>query len=71
MVFAICRYHLRDPEAAEDATQETFLSAHRSLLGGTEPRDPAAISVVSGKPARAVRGCRAASRDAKLSPCDA
>ena len=42
MVFAICRYHLRDTVSAEDATQETFLSAHRSLLGGTEPRDPAA-----------------------------
>src|SRR5918994_1327675 len=42
MVLAVCRYHLRDPQAAEDAAQETFLSAHRSLLGGTEPRDPAA-----------------------------
>jgi RNA polymerase sigma factor (sigma-70 family) len=42
MVLAICRCHLRDPQAAEDAAQETFLSAHRSLLGGTEPRDPAA-----------------------------
>jgi RNA polymerase sigma factor (sigma-70 family) len=42
MVLAICRCHLRDPQAAEDAAQETFLSAHRSLLGGTQPRDPAA-----------------------------
>ena len=42
MVLAICRYLLRDPQAAEDAAQETFLSAHRSLLGGTEPRDPPA-----------------------------
>jgi RNA polymerase sigma factor (sigma-70 family) len=42
MVLAICRYHLRDHQAAEDAAQETFLSAHRSLLGGTRPRDPAA-----------------------------
>jgi RNA polymerase sigma factor (sigma-70 family) len=42
MVLAICRCILRDPQAAEDAAQETFLSAHRSLLGGTRPRDPAA-----------------------------
>src|SRR5918992_957882 len=42
MVLGICRYLLRDPQAAEDAAQETFLSAHRSLLGGTRPRDPAA-----------------------------
>jgi RNA polymerase sigma factor (sigma-70 family) len=42
MVLAVCRYNLRDSQAAEDAAQETFLSAHRSLLGGTEPRDPAA-----------------------------
>lgn len=42
MVLAICRYHLRDPQAAEDAAQEVFLSAHRSLLGGTRPRDAAA-----------------------------
>jgi RNA polymerase sigma factor (sigma-70 family) len=42
MVLAICRYQTRDPHSAEDAAQETFLSAHRSLLGGTRPRDPAA-----------------------------
>jgi RNA polymerase sigma factor (sigma-70 family) len=42
MVLGICRYLLRDPQAAEDAAQETFLSAHRSLLRGTRPRDPAA-----------------------------
>jgi RNA polymerase sigma factor (sigma-70 family) len=42
MVLAICRYHLRDPQAAEDAAQEVFLGAHRSLLGGTRPRDAAA-----------------------------
>jgi DNA-directed RNA polymerase specialized sigma24 family protein len=27
MVLAICRHLLRDPQAAEDAAQETFLSA--------------------------------------------
>ena len=42
MVLAVCRSRLRDPQAAEDAAQETFLNAHRSLLGGTQPRDPAA-----------------------------
>ncbi len=42
MVFAICRLVLRDHDEAEDASQQTFLSAHRSLLGGTEPQDPAA-----------------------------
>jgi RNA polymerase sigma factor (sigma-70 family) len=33
---------LRDRAEAEDATQQTFLSAHRALLNGTEPREPAA-----------------------------
>ena len=33
---------MRDAQAAEDAAQETFLSAHRSLLGGTRPLDPPA-----------------------------
>ena len=42
MVLGICRLRLRDPHEAEDAAQETFLAAYRSLLGGTEPRDPAA-----------------------------
>jgi RNA polymerase sigma-70 factor, ECF subfamily len=42
MVYGVCRLLLRDREEAEDATQQTFLSAYRSLLGGAEPRDPAA-----------------------------
>jgi RNA polymerase sigma factor (sigma-70 family) len=42
MVLGICRYLLRDPQAAEDAAQETFLSAHKSMLRGTRPRDPEA-----------------------------
>jgi len=33
---------LRDPNDAEDATQQVFLSAYRNLLTGTEVRDPAA-----------------------------
>ena len=33
---------LRDPEEAADAAQQSFLAAHRSLLAGTEPQEPAA-----------------------------
>jgi RNA polymerase sigma-70 factor (ECF subfamily) len=40
-VYTLCRHLLRDPVEAEDAAQQTFLSAHRSILGGTAPRDPA------------------------------
>ena len=42
MVFGVCRALLRDPVEAEDAAQQVFLSAHRSLLNGAEPREPAA-----------------------------
>jgi RNA polymerase sigma-70 factor (ECF subfamily) len=42
MVLGLCRVILREPAEAEDAAQQTFLSAYRSLLGGTEPRQPAA-----------------------------
>lgn len=42
MVYGVCRLLLRDREEAEDATQQTFLSAYRSLLRGTEPDEPAA-----------------------------
>lgn len=42
MVYGVCRLLLRDSVEAEDAAQQAFLSAYRSLLGGTEPRDPAA-----------------------------
>lgn len=42
MVFGICRLMLRDPDEAEDAAQQVFLSAYRSLLAGTEPRNPGA-----------------------------
>jgi RNA polymerase sigma factor (sigma-70 family) len=42
MVYGISRLLLRDPVEAEDAAQQTFLSAYRSLLAGQEPRDPSA-----------------------------
>jgi RNA polymerase sigma-70 factor, ECF subfamily len=40
MVLGLCRYLLRDADEAEDATQQTFLSAYRSLLSGSVPRRP-------------------------------
>ncbi|MBA2462572.1 MAG: sigma-70 family RNA polymerase sigma factor, partial [Actinobacteria bacterium] len=42
LVYGICRMLLRDPNEAEDATQQVFLAAYRNLLEGTEVRDPAA-----------------------------
>jgi RNA polymerase sigma-70 factor (ECF subfamily) len=42
MVYGLCRVLLRDADEAEDAAQQVFLSAHRSMSGGTEPREPAA-----------------------------
>jgi RNA polymerase sigma-70 factor (ECF subfamily) len=42
LVLAICRRLLVDPAEAEDAMQQTFLYAYRSLLAGREPRQPAA-----------------------------
>jgi RNA polymerase sigma factor (sigma-70 family) len=42
MVEGLCRGLLRNAAEAEDAAQQTFLSAYRALIGGTEPREPAA-----------------------------
>jgi len=42
MVYGVCRLLLRDSHEAEDAAQQAFLSAHKSLLGGTHPREPRA-----------------------------
>lgn len=41
MVLGICRGMLRNAHDAEDAAQQTFLSAYTSLGGGTTPREPA------------------------------
>ncbi len=41
MVMGLCRYLLRDGVEADDATQQTFLSAYRSLLSGRTPHNPA------------------------------
>ena len=42
MVYGLCRALLRDPDDADDATQVTFISAYKSLLGGNQVREPAA-----------------------------
>jgi RNA polymerase sigma factor (sigma-70 family) len=53
-VLAICRMTLRDSDEAEDAAQQTFLAVHRSLLGGTVPRNPAAwIAAIARNECRA------------------
>ncbi|MER3408847.1 MAG: hypothetical protein C4306_01805, partial [Thermoleophilia bacterium] len=41
-ILGLCRLLLRDPAEAEDAAQQTFLSALASLRSGTVPRHPAA-----------------------------
>ena len=41
-ILHLCRLILRDPSEAEDAAQQTFLSAYRALLRGTTPREPEA-----------------------------
>jgi RNA polymerase sigma-70 factor (ECF subfamily) len=42
MVYGVCRAMLRDVHEAEDAAQQTFLSAYRALLGGARVRDAGA-----------------------------
>jgi RNA polymerase sigma-70 factor, ECF subfamily len=42
LVAGLCGALLRDRSEAEDAAQQTFLSAHRALLNGSAPTEPAA-----------------------------
>ena len=42
LVLGLCRALLRDAAEGEDAAQQTFLSAHRSLVNGAVPEEPAA-----------------------------
>ena len=63
MVYGVCRVMLRDRDEAEDAAQQTFLSAHRSLLTGTNPRDPAAWLATIAR-----NECRARIRERMAAP---
>jgi len=63
MVYGVCRLLLRDGHEAEDAAQQTFLSAHRSLLGGNLPQEPSAwLSAI------ARNECRSRIRDRMRAP---
>jgi len=62
MVYGLCRVVLRDAEA-EDAAQQSFLSAHRALLAGVSPRDEVAWLATIAR-----NECRARLRARKQDP---
>ena len=54
MVVGLCRFLLRDRVEAEDAAQQVFVSAQRSVLGGSRPRDaPAWLATIARNECRA------------------
>lgn len=54
MVVGLCRFLLRDSVEADDAAQQSFVSAHRSLLAGAAPRDaPAWLATIARNECRA------------------
>ncbi len=60
-VYGLCRLLLHDPVEAEDAAQQTFLSAYRSLLSGHAPRNPPVwLSAIARNECRARMRARAA-----------
>ena len=63
MVYGVCRLILRDPTEAEDAAQQTFLSAYRALLAGQEPREPSAWLATIAR-----NECRGRLRNPKVEP---
>ena len=63
MVLGLCRVMLGDPHEAEDATQQTFLSAYRSLLAGVQPVDAAAWLAAIAR-----NECRARTRKRNVVP---
>jgi RNA polymerase sigma-70 factor (ECF subfamily) len=63
LVLGLCRGLLRDATEAEDAAQQTFLSAYRSLLAGTAPREPAAWLATIAR-----NECRTRARDRMREP---
>lgn len=57
MVLVLCRALLRDRRDAEDAAQQTFLAAYRSLLAGQRPRHPAGwLATIARNECHARRG---------------
>src|SRR6188472_2326793 len=65
-VRGLCRALLRDADEAEDAAQQVFLSALRSLHRGSVPRDPGAWLATIAR-----HECWARSRGSRTAPLHA